>query len=304
MEPEIDIKTLLTIVYKEKVTVIAVTIVFAIISVIFALSLPNIYKSETVLSPSTNSNSGSSLSGLGQIGGLASLAGIKLGGNSGNTDLAIEILKSRKFIESFIRDNQILVPLMASKGWNYESRELILDEKLYDLNKDEWIREVSPPFYRVPSFQEAYEVFKEFLKVNTNEETGFVKVSFEFYSPDIAKEWLEKLIVALNTEIKEREVEESIKSVQYLEKQLETSSLTKANSIFYSLIEEHTKSIMYANVRDEYAFKTIDPPFVPELKAKPKRAFICVIITFLGGIIGVVLAVYKGTSGIRNVGSH
>jgi LPS O-antigen subunit length determinant protein (WzzB/FepE family) len=50
---------------------------------------------------------------------------------------------------------------------------------------------------------------------------------------------------------------------------------------------------MFAEVRDEYVFKTIDPAFVPEEKAKPKRALICVLGIMLGGMLAVMLVLIR-----------
>ncbi|WP_337114703.1 GNVR domain-containing protein [Pseudoalteromonas sp. Hal040] len=59
-------------------------------------------------------------------------------------------------------------------------------------------------------------------------------------------------------------------------------------SILYKLIEEQAKTIMFANVRDEYVFKVIDAPVIPEIKAKPKRALICILGAFIGLTIGLI----------------
>jgi LPS O-antigen subunit length determinant protein (WzzB/FepE family) len=45
---------------------------------------------------------------------------------------------------------------------------------------------------------------------------------------------------------------------------------------------------MLAKVRQEYAFKTIDPAVVPEEKSEPNRALICVLGTLLGGMLAVL----------------
>ncbi len=45
---------------------------------------------------------------------------------------------------------------------------------------------------------------------------------------------------------------------------------------------------MFAEVRDEYVFKTIDPVLVSGEKSKPKRALIFVLGTMLGGIFGIM----------------
>ena len=50
---------------------------------------------------------------------------------------------------------------------------------------------------------------------------------------------------------------------------------------------------MLAEVKDEFAFKTIDPAVVPEEKTGPKRALICVLATLLGGMLGVALVLLR-----------
>ena len=59
------------------------------------------------------------------------------------------------------------------------------------------------------------------------------------------------------------------------------------------MIEEQAKVIMLAEVREEYVFKTIDPAIIPELKFKPKRALVCLLITFLGGVLSVLIVLVR-----------
>jgi LPS O-antigen subunit length determinant protein (WzzB/FepE family) len=53
--------------------------------------------------------------------------------------------------------------------------------------------------------------------------------------------------------------------------------------MLFELIEEQTKTVMLANVREEYILKTIDRAVVEESRAKPSR----VLIVFIGGLIGL-----------------
>ncbi|TOM10545.1 LPS O-antigen length regulator, partial [Vibrio parahaemolyticus] len=70
-------------------------------------------------------------------------------------------------------------------------------------------------------------------------------------------------------------------------------SVADMQSTFYKLIEEQTKSLMLAEVQEEFVFKMIDPPVIPEVKAEPKRALICILGTLLGGIFGVVIVLSR-----------
>ncbi|MDQ9094145.1 Wzz/FepE/Etk N-terminal domain-containing protein [Pseudoalteromonas haloplanktis] len=116
---DIDVREMFHVIWRGKWFLAIVIILFSIISIFYALEQPNIYKSEVLLAPAeTDKNAG--LSGLaGQFGGLASLAGVNIGGPSINkTQLALEVLKSRKFTTEFIQRHKILPQLMAAESWD------------------------------------------------------------------------------------------------------------------------------------------------------------------------------------------
>ena len=78
MDDEIDLKELFAVLWDGKLVISAVIGIGAAISVIVALSLPNIYTASALLAPAESSGGG--LSGLmKQYGGLASLAGVSNG---------------------------------------------------------------------------------------------------------------------------------------------------------------------------------------------------------------------------------
>ncbi len=288
-DDEIDLGELFKVIWAGKFKIIAITAVFAIASVFYALSLPNTYKSEALLAPATEESGG--MGGLAaKFGGLASLAGVNLGsGGTDKTGLAIEIMKSRQFITKFINDNELLVPLMAAENWDQSSNQLILDPELYDTQSKKWIREAKAPFKPTPSNQEAYKAFKKIVSISQDKETSMVTVSIEHYSPEIAKQWVDKLILAINAEMKIRDLTEAQKSIDYIEQQLPKTKLADLQTVLYQIMEEQTKTIMFAQVRDEYAFNTIDPALIPERKSGPKRILICVLALLLGGILSIAL---------------
>lgn len=76
-------------------------------------------------------------------------------------------------------------------------------------------------------------------------------------------------------------------NLSYLKSQLQKTSVAGMQSTFYKLIEEQTKSLMLAEVQDEFVFKTIDPEVAPEIKSGPKSALIVIFCTLLGGILSV-----------------
>ncbi|NNN90649.1 LPS O-antigen length regulator, partial [Vibrio sp. 2-2(9)] len=268
---------------------------FAIVAVTYAILLPNIYKSEAILAPAELSGNSSLSKVAGQFGGLAALAGVSLGGSQSNkADLAVEVMKSRQFVEGFIKKHDLLVPIMASKGWKPSSDELVYDDEIYNTANNEWIREPSGLRGVVPTSQEAYDVFsKEIFSVTQDKESGLYNVSVLFYSPHIAKEWVDWLVSDINSVMRVRAIDEARKNLQYLENQLVKTSFSEMQNTFYKLIEEQTKTLMLAEVQEEFAFKVIDPAVVPEVKSKPGRAMISIFGLVLGGILGVAIVLVR-----------
>ncbi|EMC9923237.1 LPS O-antigen length regulator [Vibrio parahaemolyticus] len=294
-DDEIDLRELLKALWKGKLLIVATTFVFAISSVLYALSLSNIYKADALLAPAETSNGGGLSKMAGQLGGLAALAGVNLGaGESSQTDLAVQVMKSRQFVEAFINKHDLLVPLMAATDWDLENNKLVLDKKLYDPKTGTWLREAQGLRGVVPTAQEAFEVFnQEVLSITQDKESGLYRISVKFYSPYLAKDWVTWLVEDINKVMRERTINETTQNLSYLNIQLKKTAVTDMQSTFYKLIEEQTKSLMLAEVQEEFIFKIVDPAVVPEVKNGPQRALICILGTLIGGVLGVVIVLFN-----------
>ena len=293
-DDEIDLRELFAVIWQGKWLIIAITALFAVASVVYAINQPNIYKSEALLAPAEQEGGGGLSALAGQFGGLASLAGVNLGGGSSNkAQLAIEVLKSRQFTSDFIQKHNILPDLMAAKTWDMQTNTVVYNSEMYDAQNNKWLREVEAPFKPEPSMQEAFKVFSKIISASTDKESGMVTVSVEHVSPSVAQQWVSWLIEDINKSMKERDVLEAVKSTDFLTQQLEQTKIADIRAVLYKLVEEQTKTIMFAKVRDEYVFKTIDAALVPEEKFKPKRALICVLGVLLGGMLSVMIVLIR-----------
>jgi len=295
-DDDLDLRQLVRDLWAGKWLIGGITFVATLIAVIVALMLPNIYRAEALLAPNDPEGSGGLSALAAQYGGLASLAGINIAsGSTDKTTLGLEILKSRRFISEFIERHGILVPLMAATGWDSETGELIIDSGAYDVATGKWVRAVSPPKKTIPSSQEAYKVFTDVFSVGQDKKSGLVTLAVEHYSPMVAKQWVDWLVDDINSTIMQQDVATAEQAIEYLNKQINSTSLAELQNVFFRLIEEQTKTVMLAKVSPEYMFRTLDPAVAPELKAKPKRAFIAVLGMILGGMVGVIVLIFKNS---------
>lgn len=294
-DDEIDLAELWRAIWAGKLIIIIVSALFAIASVFYALNQPNIYKASVLLSPAESEGGAGGLARLaGSFGGLASMAGINLGGGgSDKTTIALEVLKSRAFIESFITKHNLLVPLMAVKNYDMVNDKLIINEDVYDNQTKTWLREAKAPLTAEPTAWETFEAFSKLISISQDKATSMVTVEVSYYSPKLAKQWLTWLVQDINSFIREQDKQEAQSSIDYLNQQLDKTKIASMEAVFYQLIEEQSKNMMLIQVKAEYVLKTIDPPQVPDIKDKPKRALIVVLGTMLGGILSVLIVLVR-----------
>jgi LPS O-antigen subunit length determinant protein (WzzB/FepE family) len=291
-DDEIDLRELFSVLWAGKKVIVAITSLFAVAAVVYALSIANEYKASIVIAPAQQEGGG--LSGaLGQLGGLASLAGVSLGGGGGSeAAVAQEIMQSWGFVEQFIVNNELEVEVFAAEGWNKTSNVLTIDSDLYDKDSNKWLIDEDGQL-RAPTSWELYEAFSKRLSVSEDKKSGLTSVSIEYFSPIVAKNWVDLYVAAINEHMRQRKLSQVNSNIEYLQAQIEKTSIAEMREVFYQIIEEQVKNKMLAEASPEYAFVTVSPSMVPEEKSKPKRALICILGTLLGGMLSVLYVLVR-----------
>jgi len=271
----------------------SVTAFFALGSIAVALWLPPVYQASALLKPQTSDSGLGSLAR--QYGGLASLAGVSLpsGDSESKSDLAIEVLKSKKFATEFVQRHGILPEFFAPDRWDWETQTLTLDDAKYDVQAQTWVRKIKPPRKAEPGAEEIHEKWLESVTIRENNETGFITIAFDHRSPVLAKEWLEYLVTDVNEALRAKDLTQARQAVSYLENKLKETSVSEIRELLANLLRSHMESQMVASVELDYAFSVVDPPTVPDLKTHPKRSLIVVLSTIFGGLLGVFVSLLR-----------
>lgn len=258
------------------VMVVAAT---TIVAIVIAFLLRPVYMSEVLVSPVEDSQAGGNLGALAnQFGGLASLAGIDLGSSAREKDEAIAVLGSRRFTLDFINDNN-LMPILFADDWDEENSS--------------W-RESDPD--QRPSQWDAYKLFdSDIRRISVDRNTGLVTLQIRWDDRSLAQQWANELIQRANDAIREEAIDEANRSIEYLERELENTSVVELRNGVFQLIEQQISAVMLANVRHEYAFKVLDPAVVADEDdyESPRRPLIVIVGLLLGLILGLMAALAR-----------
>ena len=265
-EEEVRLVELWNIVWAGKWSIIGITFVFAVASVVYALTAKEWYRAEVLLAPAERTDV-SSLPG--QLGGLAALAGVNVGG--GDSVEAIATLLSRDFAGNCITDEN-LIPVLFADDWDADNQRWISDDP-----------------EAVPDIRDAIRTFHEdILRVDEDRGSGLVTVAVEWKDPDEAAAWAGVLVERLNAELRARTLREAEANVAYLQEEMQKTNVVTLQQAVGRLVESELQKLMLARGTKEFAFRIIDPAQPPDRRVRPKRSLIVVVGTFFGGVLSLI----------------
>jgi uncharacterized protein involved in exopolysaccharide biosynthesis len=133
---------------------------------------------------------------------------------------------------------------------------------------------------------------EDILKVSTDDKTGLITVSVEWRDPHLATLWATRIIELVNNTMRERDVAEAKRSLEYLSGQLNSTSSIDIRGTINGLIEDNMRMVTLASVRAEYALRVVDPAQQPDVDDYiwPKEVLIIALALALGLILGVMAA--------------
>ena len=285
-ENEIDLKSIISVCLESYKEIVAITSIFSALGIIFSLSLPNQYISSAKLAPSDVYKSESSVGGSSALSGLASLAGITAGMDQemDKTQLAMETVKSRDFFDYFITKRDLLPKILFGLGFDQKTQDVKINSQYYDLDTKEW--KITPP-----SSDIAYDSFYSFFDIQKDRRSGVIYMSFQNDNPVIAQKWLSFALEDLNSYLKMQDSQKYMKSVEYLNKNINATNLPDVKKGLVAFILTNTQKLMLTEITDEYAFKIIEKPILPIKKSSPRRSIICILFAITGLFSSIFLII-------------
>jgi len=295
---EINLRDLWCILFRAKWWIAIATAAFAVAGVLYSLSLPNMYRSEGIYAPAQQTGAGGGLAA--QYGGLAAIAGINLnGGRNIDVDQAMALIMSWPFLEELVEKKHLAPLVLAVEGWDQQSQEIVWNTQKYDVQTDRWLG--SEKGEKPPTSFEVYKELSQFIECSIDSKTGMVSIAVTHYSPEIAADWVKLFVAAINTHFQARDISEAKSNIDYLQSKISETGIAQMQAVFYGMIETQLKTLMLAEVSDEYLLKEVVAPKVAEIKSKPKRSLICALFVILGAGISSFVALVIGVARLSNV---
>lgn len=253
----------------------ATTLITLTATLAYAFLAPRWYRAQAVIAPVSQGAGASTLSSLNnQLGGLATLVGLNPDDEVLKRE-SIARLMSREFIYDFLREERLL-PILFSERW--------------DADKGRWKGTLGT---EEPTLEVAYKYFiGNVCTISEDRRNGLVKITVDWKDPELASSWANKLIARINEDQRAIARAEVGRNLEYLNRELTQTTIVELRQSINRLIEAEIRKLMLANVREQYAFKVIDPAFTPGLEGvvRPRRAVFAIAALFFGVSLGCLLS--------------
>jgi Chain length determinant protein len=301
-EDEISLLDLFAVIWHWKVMIIIITLLAAIGVATYSIIsikmppeksyLPNVYTPKALMLIDDKSAAGGLSSMLGNMGGLASMAGVRMPVNATNSRLAVFLVGTNSLLDSVVDKFNLIEKYKIKKNPRGTSRKII----------------------------------KSMLKAVTDEKSGVLTISFTDKDPVFAHNvvnycvsYLEKRFDELGLDKNKIEKENlelnltaTLLDIQELEE--ESRRLEQSVTSFSGRLPNITRDInritleltakrqVYTQLRVQYEllkvnmasenpiFQILELAEVPDMKSGPGRGMLCIIVTFAAAFFSVFLA--------------
>ena len=266
---------LVSVAWKGKYLVLIITTIFSIVTVFYSLSIEDFYDAQASFVEAEANNSANLNQGL---TGLAGFAGFNLETDTSKAAVASNILVSKRFLSTFVVNREALYFLTGIKKEELASME--------ESNRNRVILQGAG-------------MLRDSFNFNRLPLKPVYRLRVRATNPELAMNWANWLIEDLNESMRQNDVLEAEKSIEFLERKAMTTSVSDLKALFFSMIESHAKTVMLSEIRKEYVFKTIDPAVLPFVKSGPLRVKMVAWAVVIGIGTGIVILLMLEFFGLK-----
>ena len=256
-EDEINILDYVKVVLRHKLLVCGTIVVLVVLTAVASLLMTPIYESKAIITPVQKAGDVSGASVLAAQFGIGAPS-------SGSMSEIVNLLKSTILKERIINRHKLIPVFFKANDLNGKSEA----EKLWA----------------------GIRYMDDALSVKPNVKDNSIELSVQCRDPKMAADLANYVLTELTDYMSAEARRVADINRQYLESQIDKTADPFIKTKLYTLIAQQIETAMMAEVKENFAFKVLDPPKVPDRKVKPKRTQMVIISFVVSIFIGILLA--------------
>lgn len=284
-EDEIDLKELILKFWRGKLYILFCSVFFIFFGSLYLQYAEKKYTVEYKLKPVGEAEQSISLSGL---GGIASLAGIQLPNSSTNDFKIFKELISSVEVSEKIFANKELIKIIFHEEWNPNLNSFSESPKskimFYVNNFITILTGNNDVIYVPPNARRLADYIIEEIKIDEDNETGFLKISAETSKPDMLLSLIINLSDLSDEIMRQRYIDFAEEPLSFYKEKLRTARSREHREALAELISNEEQKLMFAS-RNRYF--TAEPYINPTISLDPTSPNPMMVL-FLALILGII----------------
>ena len=258
--------------------IVLLSLAVGILTFLLLFFKPNLYKATAIITPAGEEGKKNAAFGV-----LATF-GIAIGGPTKAEDL--EALFNSNDLAVRVFDKYNLWPIVFPKDFDPRTGKLKVGwkDRLSGIKED----------WKFPADWDAIRAAKDMLFVSVNRKSGTLTLSFESPSPEGSANIVRYYLEEAKSRLQEEELSKATQNKKFLESQIAKTVDALTRDRLYTLFGQETEKEMLARNREQFAFRVIDAPRVPDRKTKPKRIILAAMGILLSFMIFTFFFAYQG----------
>ena len=258
---------------------------------LFAFLSTPLYSASVTVQPASGNEGEGLLSQLSsRLGPAAALIGANIGGGASKRNEYIGVLHSRQLGVRFAKERELL-PYLFPDRWDAQSRQWVAEESV--LGSILLSGNAQGAGSLAPTDSEVFRELEKIRRIDEDEETGLIAVSFDMTEPELAAQSADAYVALANRVIRDTSVREASRALEYLNTKIAETDIADLRFKMFDLVEAQLETVTLASAREDYAFRVVDPAIVPDRQAFPRRGLILLLSLAVGAIIGSLIALLR-----------
>jgi uncharacterized protein involved in exopolysaccharide biosynthesis len=290
---------------RQSPVIVAATLTGLLLAIVYLNLATYRYRAELRVTPSAASKTPALALGGGNVGGLASLAGISLGAAASATpfDLYMDAILSREVAEHLARDPLVMRAVFAAdwdvSGKRWRDPYTGLGNAVRSLKSLMGIP-VRP--WQKPDAAALQKHLERSLKVYKNNTVPITRIQYDHRDGYFAAYLLTRMNDIADRKVRRDALDQARVYTTYLSKRLPEVTIAELRSRIVDQLSKQEELTMMASSAVPYAAVPLEEPTVPDLPDNPRPRIVLPLGVLAGVAIGVLLALLRSSRWRRNRG--
>jgi uncharacterized protein involved in exopolysaccharide biosynthesis len=264
-EDEINLGEYIAILRKNGWKIVLFSLVVGLVTLLVMFLSPDIYQATAVLTPAVDEKRPNPALGI-----LASV-GIDIGSPTKVEDLETLFKSNDLTVRVFRKYNLWPVALPDRFDSATGKMKFCWTDRLFRGEKG----------LRAPGDWDAIRAAKDRLNVFVNKKTGTVSVSFETPSAEGSANIVKYYLDEGKSRLQEEALDRAVQNKKFIEEQIGKTVDALTRDRLYALYGQEVEREMMARNREQFGFRVVDAPRVPDRKSSPHRFLVALTGLFL-----------------------